>query len=342
MSHSMTWSFRQFPLCLLLVLAVGSCTPDGEEKEVRALDRVPSGSKARMEREAGLSAAKAGEWDVINSPPTDGEGCSIMANSSSALKLEERDLIFSGKIIDHNEMPFAGAMIKYGVSRASDIKASSTNDDFEFGSAVSDSDGRFEIRKESVLAIQVMQIEKPGWTLVESRGRFGCSVRDNAKLPRIARGNPLVFMMMPEDRVIPKSIQKSVEFQWNREVPQIRLDDSGVLLNLHLKRDRRPGQYDGFDWSIEFSIEGGGIRKLHEEGLMLAPTEGYMPLIRYEARRDDPDWSASVDINLMHVYRTAAGEYGTLEIQFFASRDDDADSAIVTMYHNPTGERYLR
>ena len=33
MSHSMTWPIRQCPLCLFLVLAVGSCTPDGEEKE---------------------------------------------------------------------------------------------------------------------------------------------------------------------------------------------------------------------------------------------------------------------------------------------------------------------
>lgn len=48
MSHFMLRQLLQCPLLLFSVLAVGSCTPDAEEREDGARERVVSGSKVRM------------------------------------------------------------------------------------------------------------------------------------------------------------------------------------------------------------------------------------------------------------------------------------------------------
>lgn len=97
----MAWSFCQCPLCLFLVLAVGLCTPDGEETEDGAQDRVVPGSKARMEREAGVVGANSADRE-----------------SASDGLFPEKELDLYGEMIDQDGYPVLGASVRLAVHDA--------------------------------------------------------------------------------------------------------------------------------------------------------------------------------------------------------------------------------
>ena len=120
------------------------------------------------------------------------------------------------------------------------------------------------------------------------------------------------------------------------------LGSSENTLKIDFKRNRTPGQNEGFDWSVDIAIEGGSIQELDTAALMLAPDGGYHKCLRYNMDKDDPNWNWGIGLNTMQVYRTADGQYGTLKLYFTAANEDELGSVRVVCHHNPTGERYLR
>lgn len=254
---------------------------------------------------------------------------------------EESILIF-GELIDENEAPLGNVNIKYVVIRAANMKYSVKNEDFQLGAAITDSSGRFEIREESAMGVELLEFDKPGWTLVPSMARMACSIKDKRDLPGFATERPLVFMMMKEGRVIPKKIKQRVPLTWNGATTHTEIEFAELMINLVGNRERGPGQKHGFDWGTEISIEGGGIQRFQSEGAMLAPTDGYMPTIRYSVNKDDPNWRGEIGSDALWVYRTADGKYGTIELMVYATDDNDHYESLCIIHHNPTGERYLR
>ena len=279
------------------------------------------------------------------------KGTSSHNHESTSNKIKEgiSDEIFRegkvkifGLVIDQEEATVADAVIEYSTKRAPRIIGNIVDENIQRGLANSRSDGTFEIADERAMNIDVTNIRKEGMRWVPSRGRMFCEFAPAVAEMPITHESPLLFMLVSEEKAMPKCVKRTAMFSWNGEPAHVALDDTENELHLVFKRNRIAGQRERFDWAMELSIEGGGIQELHAEGPMLAPIDGYKKSISYGSAHDDADWVSGIGSDVLQVYRTSTGEYGTLQLFFYPSREEDLDSAKVIIYHNPTGERYLR
>lgn len=263
--------------------------------------------------------------------------------SGDFFREKEKELELYGEIVDPNGMGVDGVDVTYSMIDASYYMRNNLDERPYIHVTRSDEDGRFAIHREKAIGIFLMKLEKSGMEWLDYRGRHHVLAKDIGRIPRITQSNPLVFMMVPEGRYVPRYKSQRVVFTWNQGPTRSALAGVDLDLMIDLKRSRNAHDEESFDWSMEVSLDQGEIQELHTEGPMLAPLDGYQPRFCYKQYGGDPNWSGSIGGELILVYRTAKGEYGTLDFLLdMTTREGEPDSVIVTGHHNPTGERYLR
>jgi len=98
------------------------------------------------------------------------------------------------------------------------------------------------------------------------------------------------------------------------------------------KRDKKPGQINGFPWSVDISMEGSQFRSWPLGRLPLAPLDGYADHWHYDSENDG---------HIRFVFRTDGGLFGLIDCSIWPRQDEGRKCMQFSVYLNEAGARNL-
>lgn len=288
---------------------------------------------AKMERrESGLGGA-------LGRVPTN----SLSQPDKSRIHIENGDkpITFHGMVTDQDGKGLPNVVIGYRIVRAGiylpDGTIQKTDSELSCGT---DPAGSFTISGLKGLILEIRNLGKEGYRNVGSFPKlYGYNGTPNIHIPDLKR--PVLFAMVPQDTPKPKSVyEKNLSFAWNTGPVKITIPENGISLVLNPKREKAPRQIDNFTWSLDISVEGAGFAKAEDNGVVMAPIEGYSSgPFHYGALKDQAPWHRG--FKQRFIFRRSDGMYGEVLITIYPHREDFQLNGVLTVRLNDSGGRNL-
>lgn len=255
---------------------------------------------------------------------------------------------FWGKVVDEDENPVQGAIIRFGA----------TDNYYESGSkyrAASDENGLFSIENIKGMALSV-RVEKEGYYSPHetTAGSYSYYAPESSKHSIPTKKSPAVFILKKKGEAeplvkytkgskIPNS-GSSVGFDLKQGtvVPLAKADliVSGYPNHKPTYQGKKDYPYPwGYEWAYQLKVAGGGL--IEKEGgkyAFVAPENGYQETFKFDMPQSehDEDWK-SKDKRTFYI-RLANGNYAEINFRYVPGGDR---FMVVNGLYNPSGSRNL-
>lgn len=250
---------------------------------------------------------------------------------------------FYGKVIDENNQPVEGAIIKLQWNDTS-VKGTS------YGNTKSDADGLFSLTGEEGKLLQI-QVSKEGY--------YGYRNERIASFEYAAFFDPQYHIPDPNNPVVFHLRKKGepAELIYRDILYGIKIDGTPHYIDLvsgqkfigsnptgdlmvQIIRVADNTNPKKFDWSaILQGVGDGGLIETNSEFMFEAPVEGYQTKIEYRKEISDPEWKREIEKNFY--IRSRNGKvYARIEANIIPKYQNSA-SIRIKSYVNPNGSRNL-
>jgi len=256
---------------------------------------------------------------------------------------------FWGLVVDQDGNPLEGVKIA-GDTRTWYVTPTLNFDSrFPKVSAISDVNGKFEIRNASGDVLAIKSLEKQGYEPEPHALReFGYHTSERFSADP---NNPIVFRMwktnIHEQLIIgQKSFQIVPDGRtYVIDLTRGTITDSGEGdLKIWIKRPDSIIFGQRYDWSCEMdSVSGGLLQEMDVNSSMyLAPADGYVSSFQFE-QKVGSGWGDTTGTKRFYIMLNNGQQYGRLSIELFAYYNDHIPGLIRIEYAiNPSGSRVLR
>jgi len=227
--------------------------------------------------------------------------------------IQFHDLPLSGKVVDENGGPVAGATVVYGVSRGYEKGTR--------GSAITDDKGDFSIKGQRGGSMAV-EAQHPNYvTINDSRKVFQSLDSFLANLPQTDYVTLVLRKKLPEQNLIFLSNRVMYHCASGTGVVYYDLKSRNLVAaespsTLRIRTEVAPAneQTGLYNWSLTAEVPEGLVRVKTDPYLFEAPADGYLPSFKMVESESDPDWKISGEASLFVKLKT--GEFGVVDLTF--------------------------
>jgi hypothetical protein len=272
------------------------------------------------------------------------------AQARTALSSKNVPIDFWGKVVDQNDQPLVGVVVKGSVRQWGFIggQISSTP---KYNST-SGAKGSFELHglKGDVLTLE--SLEKDGYEAEAASLRsFGYNTSQNIT---VTSNQPIVFRMWRKGikepliegqksfKIVPDGRNYVVDLSTGtiEDIPEAKGD-----LALSLSRPEAVSLGQKYDWAFSLKAIQGGMAEETDghSSMYLAPTEGYTNEFRIEQLQSQPRWGDGFGNKRFFVKTREGRVYARIEIEVHSRYGTPPDARFRIKYAaNPKGLRILR
>lgn len=271
----------------------------------------------------------------------------VIATVHDAAQKANQPIEFYGKVIDQDDNPIPGVVVKLGVRWTQELLPGTSKDVFNRFERTTDDQGLFKLTDTKGSLLGIDALEKEGYESAPSAARqsywYWAITADRKYTPD--SHHPEIFRMWKKrgaEHLLEKS--KSVS---------VLADGAPVSFDLHTGEKvgsggdlrvtmvRTPQQIEhgqkGFEWSVTAAIEGGGLIETKAEQPYYAPESGYESRFEFHMSANDPQWAAN--ITRAFFIKLKDGNYGRITLEFYPGFYQAGVS--FHSFINPAGSRNL-
>lgn len=280
-------------------------------------------------------------------PGTDEQKRSRVSKIDEIMEQANQPIDFYGKVIDQDNIPVPGVMVRLSVKSTRLFAPGATRDVFDYIERQTDAEGLFGLtdRKGALLSIESM--EKSGYKapyLTDKAFWYWAPVPGSLHKPDV--NAPVVFRMWKSskaERLLRKGIGTGIPYdgtpvyfdlQNGKEVAAG--GDVRVTLTrtpLQIQRGQK-----NYEWIATIEAVDGGVVVSSDEFMYLAPELGYEPKIVISMPAAAEKWSAERTISF---YLKSRGKYARVIADFTTNYDKPKTGFSIEAYTNPSGSRNL-
>jgi hypothetical protein len=250
-------------------------------------------------------------------------------------RLHDAPIEFHGLVIDQDEKPVSGAAVSWVVGKTGYF--SQTRSDR--GVAVTNNDGLFSVKGQNGRVFNLEKIEKQGYA--QATTKYLGYAYGSTPAPHVAdEKRPIRFLVIKDGTATSvRSMDKKFALQWNKGDIRVPLDFHGLVLVINPTRNADVDLQRGFAWNVTIAMEGAEIIEWERGTAMVAPLSGYQKSLQIVTPKGNNGWN--LGFNKLFVFRTNAGLFGTININFYADRSESDKCLYVTPSINLSGGRNL-
>jgi hypothetical protein len=248
------------------------------------------------------------------------------------------EIVFYGKVLDENNEPVLGANVEFSwtqVQGQADFKRNTS----------SSAGGLFSLTGVNGSALDV-HVSKSGYYSVKASNRenYTYMALPGCQPFQPDQGYPVVFHLRkkgPGAELITsrRGMSPALDISGLASGAPVRVDlvnqTAGANGELELSAIKPPRGQPATKWSFRISILDGGVVEENDEFPFEAPESGYKPVVEYEFRVGETNWTENLHKRYYIVFG-APPKYGWIDVQTGIYRGVSLSYAI-----NPDGSRYL-
>ncbi len=201
---------------------------------------------------------------------------------------------FYGLVVDENETPVPGAIVKL---QWNDLSQTGTS----YAEALSGADGRFSLENVTGKVLEV-RVSKEGYETLDYVKAFEYAAFFDKHFHTPDRDAPVIFRLRKKMDAEPLIVRQTLygfkvdgtphSIDLRTGTKRVGADGVGDLII----RVNRPEKPDGqFDWSLSITGVGdAGLIEVEEGSMAEAPEDGYNPNVEYHFEATDPYWRSSI------------------------------------------------
>jgi hypothetical protein len=297
--------------------------------------------------------------------PSSKEASSIGKEAEQVAKLEQQkpDMVeaikeivqrsnvpveFWGKVLDQDEQPLAGVIIKGNVNYAVELVPGAGSVRYHKFEVETDAIGNFHISGLKGVTLCFDSIDKKGYELsnqVKKAYTYYTGVPQERFKSNAS--NPVIFHMWGKIGaetliaaskfygIVPDGRPYGIDMLKGQKIEGKKTGD----ISVSIKRPAQIVPQSKYPWSFTIDAVEGGVLETSDEFMYQAPENGYQSTFTYTIDATDPNWRETVK-KKFYVKSRNGQVYGRMEVEMMSSYQDKAVFN-VQYFVNPAGSRNL-
>lgn len=250
-------------------------------------------------------------------------------------RLHDTAVEFYGLVIDQDDKPVSGAVVSWVVGKTGYFSQTRS----ARGVVMTDNSGLFSVKGQNGRVFNLEKIEKQGYA--QATTKYLGYAYGSTPAPHVADEKmPVKFLVIKDGTATSvRSMEKKFALQWNKGDIRVPLDFHGLVWVINPTRNADVDLQRGFAWNVTIAMEGAEIIEWERGTAMIAPLSGYQKSLQIVTPKGNNGWN--LGFNKLFVFRTNAGLFGTININFYADSNESDKCLYVTPSINLSGGRNL-
>ena len=253
------------------------------------------------------------------------------------LKADNAPIEFYGIAVDENGKPLEGVEILWDIVKSGSFAPSLGLAAGENGSIRTSKDGRFTIKNETGVTLEIKSLAKDGYHEVNRTVKsYGYGSNSNPHQPDRLKPEKFVMIRDGGNRSIKKYIP--LAFDWDGKIKEISIPLSGRTEVIILTPEiigQKPNSRD-YNWRIKIQIKNAVVVTGKMGDARLAPIDGYLPEIKLES---DIEGQWGSEANALLYIKTADNQFGEVIFSAYSDRGATEPTGSLSIRWNQDGGR---